>query len=500
MESTKVKERDNFIKTLDKLKELKLPLAKYLVDLDEKNAILSDVDKNKTFATTAENYCKDLLRHVAENDPRFKNTFLLSGSFYDDCKVGKLDEFDYMVRIDNLSKPGLFEAVPSDYFGFMKLKVLDESICQKWDEFIQEEDWDEEDEEESGDEEDEEHSGDEATKNDDDGNSEAKKIKIFSVEAFKNKFFDLLYKATEAIIMPSNWLRHPFPVSHGPCTMLEFLVNDIEKEPHYVSIDIAPSIAFPNSDSFEFPYEQYINNEDHSVKFLSKFAIGDMAQRELLLVPFYFDEHSKTDYGTWAWHYSDKFRVSFSLVEKHIFSTFSAKSVEKRLYRTLKILKDEYMQDSPGRFPEFLGIDNDKPPSTKLTMPSSLDVRTGQIANANSDGDISDIALPKNTSFHVKPEVSEDINFLSTYVMKSTWLYFMMYQTKDDEEWTEEELGGMVIECLDFLFVIYQEDKNDVNNFFLDDVTKKPPGKLKQQKILLSLTEMVESLYQKVNS
>ena len=82
--------------------------------------------------------------------------------------------------------------------------------------------------------------------------------------------------------------------------------------------------------------------------------------------------------------------------------------------------------------------------------------------------------------------------------MKWTWLYFMMYQTTDDKEWAEEELGEMVIECLDFLFVVYQEDGYDVNNFFLDDVTKKPPGKLKQQKILLSLIEMVESLCQKV--
>ena len=85
-----------------------------------------------------------------------------------------------------------------------------------------------------------------------------------------------------------------------------------------------------------------------------------------------------------------------------------------------------------------------------------------------------------------------------TYVMKSTWLYFMMYQTDDDKKGAEEELGEMVIECLDFLFVIYQEDGNDVNNFFLDDVTKKAPGKLKQQKILLSLIEMVEALCQKV--
>ena len=356
MESTEMKESECFTKALDKLKKLKLPLAKYLVNLDEMSMILSDTIKNKAFATTVESYCKELLKNVADNDPRFQNTFLLSGSFYDDCKVGKLDEFDYMVRIDDLSKPGQFEAVPSDYYGFVKLRVVDESVCERWNEFVFEED----EEEDKVDEKEEDGASIESI--------EMKKRKIFSVKAFKNTFFNLLFKAVEEITMPSNWVRYPYPAGHGPCTMLEFLVNGIEKEPHYVSIDIAPSITFPDSDDFLFPYEQYINNEDHSVKFFSKFAIGDLAKKDILLVPFYFDKHSKTEYGTWSWQYSDKFRVSFSLVEKHIFSSFSARSVEKRLYRTLKILKDEYMQDTQGRFPDLLGKEDDKPPPTRLTV------------------------------------------------------------------------------------------------------------------------------------
>ena len=55
-------------------------------------------------------------------------------------------------------------------------------------------------------------------------------------------------------------------------------------------------------------------------------------------------------------------------------------------------------------------------------MPSSFDIKTGQIVNTNPDGDLSNIDIPKNTSFDVKPKVPEDTNLLSVSAISSHFL------------------------------------------------------------------------------
>ena len=59
--------------------------------------------------------------------------------------------------------------------------------------------------------------------------------------------------------------------------------------------------------------------------------------------------------------------MSFSLVEKQIYSLYTAKSVEKGLFRILKILKDRYLQDYPGTF-DHLETEDDRPPSTIMSV------------------------------------------------------------------------------------------------------------------------------------
>ena len=69
----------------------------------------------------------------------------------------------------------------------------------------------------------------------------------------------------------------------------------------------------------------------------------------------------------------------------------------------------------------------------------------------------------------------------------------MMYQT-GTEGWKDADLAEMTIECIETLYEVYAQEDKEMNNFFLNGVTKKTPGKLKQQKILLSLTDLIGSL------
>ena len=331
---------NNFHTSLEKIKiQNKENLNRYLINLDNAKCVLySTNEENKAFAKEMELYVQSLLINVASNDSRYESTLLLSGSFYDDCKVGKLDEFDYMVKNNDLSRPGLFKFHSSDYFGFVKLEIVSEDIIERWSDFVV-------------------TSKDEA--------KESIFIKFFSVENFQSNFDALLNKALEEVAMPANWARSPGTKKHGPCAMLEFLINGIDENPLYVAVDIAPCISFPTND-VSYPFESYIEDEDNSVEFLSKFAFTE--NKEIFLVPFTYDETIKDEESeTWSRLYSNKFRVSFSFVENQVFSLYTAKSVEKRLFRILKILKDEYLQDDPGRFGQ-LEIQDDGPPSTIMSV------------------------------------------------------------------------------------------------------------------------------------
>ena len=69
----------------------------------------------------------------------------------------------------------------------------------------------------------------------------------------------------------------------------------------------------------------------------------------------------------------------------------------------------------------------------------------------------------------------------------------MMYQTVT-EGWKEADPAEMTIECIESLYEVYTQENNEMNIFFLNGVTKTPPGKSEQQKVLLSLTDLIGSL------
>jgi hypothetical protein len=92
--------RKDFEKTIKVLDQKKTTLEEYLMQLDDSRKVVCDESRNRALAEQAELYTRDILREVEQLDPRFKSTFLQSGSFYDEVKVGLPDEYDYMAKLE----------------------------------------------------------------------------------------------------------------------------------------------------------------------------------------------------------------------------------------------------------------------------------------------------------------------------------------------------------------------------------------------------------------
>ena len=83
-----------------------LPLDHFIQDLDERKGKLPCGCQEVTdIQTSVENFLKAFLLEIEKDLPFFKTTLINSGSFYEGTKVGKPDEFDYFVQLDNFSQP-----------------------------------------------------------------------------------------------------------------------------------------------------------------------------------------------------------------------------------------------------------------------------------------------------------------------------------------------------------------------------------------------------------
>ena len=82
-----------------------LPFDHFIQDLDERKGKLPCCKEVTDIQTSVENFLKALLLEIEKDLPFFKTTLINSGSFYEGTKVGKPDEFDYFVQLDNFSQP-----------------------------------------------------------------------------------------------------------------------------------------------------------------------------------------------------------------------------------------------------------------------------------------------------------------------------------------------------------------------------------------------------------
>ena len=80
-------------------------LDQFIRDLDERKGKLPCCQGVTDIHTSVERFLKTLLLRVEKSLPFFKTTLINSGSFYEGTKVGKPNEFDYFVQLDNFSGP-----------------------------------------------------------------------------------------------------------------------------------------------------------------------------------------------------------------------------------------------------------------------------------------------------------------------------------------------------------------------------------------------------------
>ena len=74
---------------------------------------------------------------IGEEDPLFRNRILTSGSFYENLKVEKPDEFDFMVCLEDLSAPGVCRIVdiPGRAVkdpGYILVQLNDAAASMRW--------------------------------------------------------------------------------------------------------------------------------------------------------------------------------------------------------------------------------------------------------------------------------------------------------------------------------------------------------------------------------
>ena len=80
-------------------------LDHFIRDLDERKGKLPCCQEVTDIHTSVERFLKILLLRVEKSLPFYKTTLINSGSFYEGTKVGKPNEFDYFVQLDNFSGP-----------------------------------------------------------------------------------------------------------------------------------------------------------------------------------------------------------------------------------------------------------------------------------------------------------------------------------------------------------------------------------------------------------
>ena len=86
-------------------------------------------------------FVDEVAEYIGRQDPLFKNFVIPSGSFYEDLKVEGPDEFDFMICLEELSKPGVcvskdipLRPVPDP--GYVHVQVADEVTRHRWKRYI----------------------------------------------------------------------------------------------------------------------------------------------------------------------------------------------------------------------------------------------------------------------------------------------------------------------------------------------------------------------------
>ena len=95
----------------------------------------------KEIETRICSFVREIADFIGRMDPLFKNFVIPSGSFYEDLKVEGPDEFDFMICLEDLSKPGVcvkkeipLRPVPDP--GYIHVQVANEAYRHRWQKYI----------------------------------------------------------------------------------------------------------------------------------------------------------------------------------------------------------------------------------------------------------------------------------------------------------------------------------------------------------------------------
>ncbi|KAL3888313.1 hypothetical protein ACJMK2_000683 [Sinanodonta woodiana] len=329
-------------------------LNTFLIKLDDKNRTCNDDLKTREIVSATEDLIALILSMIGEIDPRFQSTCIKSGSFYDGLKIGQADEFDFVAKIESLSKRNILEARESKRKkGFVYMVFKDEETMKNFSEFIIKPD------------------SDECLRKDDN---------VLDVNEFQRYFCALVRSALQRIHIPENFIDSDNvkdngylsdswkPFQHGPSATLRVAyVCKCSSEVIDLDIDIVPSIAYPD-ENFRPPIWHLMKDRIDDNVFLERLRCI-IETEEILLVPFAFDLIQKSDKRAWHYFYSNTWRVSFSSLEKAIFGMYDICSTEKRLFRSLKVLKEMFLQNSPETEVKSgsIGLKLQEPPNAFVT-------------------------------------------------------------------------------------------------------------------------------------
>ncbi|XP_068759351.1 cyclic GMP-AMP synthase-like receptor [Montipora capricornis] len=98
-------------------------------------------DEVKEMETRIESFVHEISEYIGRKDPLFKNYVIPSGSYYEDLKVEGPDEFDFMMCLEALSKPGVCVSKDIPFRdvldpGYVDVQIIDKASRRQWKDYI----------------------------------------------------------------------------------------------------------------------------------------------------------------------------------------------------------------------------------------------------------------------------------------------------------------------------------------------------------------------------
>ena len=396
------------------------PLDLFIRDLDERKGKLPCCQEVTDIQNSVENVLKALLRMVEKELPFYKTTLINSGSYYEGTKVGKPDEFDYFIQLDNFSDPEdiRFEeqpcsavlVIPSDS-GVKKFRKLNPYCCSF--------DWKEE-------------------------------VKAPFVETLNSVLF---CSEQDLEVHGMKVLRRELK-RHGPAYSLELEWNGGK---HYkglkISVDLSIAVKINSRSTtmdvdFESPAGKVLKSLLDSLPFY--FAVS--AYRNYVVPP----SNLFNGFSEWQsnvnWESQNQFsvrspsdcrlRCSQSCLEQSLFRHFGPDSGPSKCLRVLKVLRD--MTHPPGEvlFENYAEMKLDDEKCIREVISEF------GVSSAVSP-DLWILIADMNSGF-IHQEDRESSKLISSYALK-TLVLFEWERHPDDDQWVDSNLSQRLLNIVETL-------------------------------------------------